>query len=116
MILWREWNRKSTTYYACRSFVKWYTERYPIKHTVYLYGPARIYGMFIAPARRGLETHTALVIYLMLPMRHKGVIYTLAHELVHYEQHRTRRPINERNVDRRAAALVRAWRRDQSSG
>lgn len=100
----------------CREFVKWYTARHPIKHTIYLYGPARIYGMFISPARRGLENHEALVIFLMLPARPRGVVYTLAHELVHYEQYRSRRPINERNVNRRSAALVRAWRRDRSAG
>lgn len=37
--------------------------------------------------------------------------HDLAHEVVHYEQWRDGRPITERGVNRRAAALVRRFRR-----
>lgn len=37
------------------------------------------------------------------------LMHSLAHEIVHYEQWRDGRPICERGVNRRAAALVRAY-------
>ena len=42
-----------------------------------------------------------------------GLIDTLAHEMVHYEQWRDGRELTERGVKKRAAALVNRWRRER---
>jgi hypothetical protein len=38
---------------------------------------------------------------------------TIAHEFVHYEQIKAGKPITERGVRRRAAALVKRWARER---
>ena len=50
---------------------------------------------------------------LIIAQTGNGILDTLAHEYVHYEQWRDDRPITERGVSQRAAALVRKWRRER---
>lgn len=43
-----------------------------------------------------------------------GLLDAIAHEYVHYEQWRDGKPMTERGVRQRAAALVRRWRRERT--
>lgn len=107
MIRWRGWERKSAEYRVVRSFVGWYERRHPVTKPLYLYGPERIYGLYCDTS--GYE---ASVIFLMRPTRPHGLVHTVAHELVHHEQFSRGAKMTERNVNRRAHALVRRWRRE----
>lgn len=95
-------------YRRVRSFVRWYERAYPLTKTVFLYGPERIYGIYCDAS--GYE---ASVIFLMKPRRRRGIVYTVAHELVHHEQFSRDRPITERGVERRARALVKRWQAER---
>jgi hypothetical protein len=62
--------------------------------------PTAVHGLFVPPSTQPY----------ILAVNDGGVRDTLAHELVHYEQWRDGRKVNEVGVARRAAAIVRRAR------
>lgn len=89
-----------------RAFVRWLAETIGVRHELEVIVVGKLYGYFDAPGRRD-----GYAPYIVVAAD-DGILDTLAHECVHYEQWRDKREINERGVAQRAAALVRQWRRE----
>ena len=88
-----------------RDFAGWLEGALDIRHTVELHLTPKLLGYFDAPGR-----YTGFDPYAVVSLDGDPLI-TIAHELVHYEQWRDKRPGTERGVENRAHALVRQWRR-----
>lgn len=95
------WGRK---HQAIR-FVRWLETVLQIKHRIDVIRTTRLYGYFDAPKTDADRPYMVIV-------DDDVVLITIAHEMVHYEQWRDKRELDERGVEQRARALVRQWRRE----
>lgn len=89
-----------------RAYVRWIETVIDVRHDVDVFVVGFVYGFFDAPGRR-----SGFGPYIVVAAN-DGMLDTIAHELVHYEQWRDGRDMNERGVNQRAAALVRRWHRE----
>lgn len=89
-----------------RAFVRWLETVIEVRHKVDVHLTSRLYGFFDAPNTRTEAPYMVIAL-------DGGVLDTIAHEFVHYEQWRDKREINERGVAQRAAALVRRWQKER---
>lgn len=88
-----------------RRFVAWLQTVIDVRHRVDVHLTSRLFGYFDAPGRAtGFEPY--------IIVQKDQAVSTIAHEIVHYEQWRDKRPTTERGVEQRAQALVRRWRRE----
>lgn len=92
-----------------RAFVGWLGEHVGVRHPVDIHVVGKLYGYFDGPGKREGYAPHMVVVY------DDGLMDTIAHEIVHYEQWRDGREMNERGVNQRAAALVRQWRRREAA-
>lgn len=91
-----------------RAFLTWLETATEIRHDL-TFEPVHdcIEGVAILPGTPGPLPYFLVRVY-------RDLLRTLdsyAHEFCHYEQWRDKRPMNDRGVPQRAAALVRAWKR-----
>ena len=90
-----------------RRFARWLDSEMEVDHRVNVHLTSELWGYFDAPGR-----YTGFDPYAVVELKRRPLL-TMAHELVHYEQWRDKRPGNERGVEQRAAALVNRWRRER---
>lgn len=91
---------------ALRAFARWLEAEIGIVHPLDVHLVSSLDGFFEAPGRTS-GFHPYMIVALQ-----NDPVTTIAHEAVHYEQWRDKRPVNERGVDQRAEALVRRWKRE----
>jgi hypothetical protein len=88
------------------AFIRWLETVLDIRHPVEVVNAGDIlYGYFEGP-RLSADRPRVVVV------ADSGVLDTIAHEFVHYEQWRDKREMTERGVAKRAAALVKRWKRE----
>jgi hypothetical protein len=90
-----------------RAFVKWLEATLEVEHEVTINFVPRLLGYFNAPGAYDLlGPHIDIGID-----DGSELLDTIAHEMVHYQQWRTKRRLTE-NVDRRANDLVKRFQRE----
>lgn len=89
-----------------RAFVRWLAEEIGVRHDVDVHVVGSLDGFFDAPGK--CEHFRPYVV----AAQNDGLLDTIAHEMVHYEQWRDKRERTERGVAQRAAALVRRWQQE----
>lgn len=87
-------------------FLVWIPTVIDVKHTVTIDYTYHLAGLYTSPE----EIKTK---YIHVTGEGDEMLDTCAHEMVHYEQDRDGRKLNERGVKQRAAALVRRWKRER---
>jgi hypothetical protein len=94
-----------------RAFVDWLESVMDIRHPIRIELVAgALGGVCIVPGR----PHPLPAILVATDRGLGETLDTIAHEMVHYEQWRDKREMNERGVNQRAAALVRRWQRERT--
>lgn len=89
-----------------RAFARWLDTELDVRHTVDVHVVSTLDGFFDAPNKgNGFGPYVVAAL-------NDGLLDTIAHEMVHYEQWRDKRERTERGVEQRAAALVRRFKRE----